>query len=484
MLELATVHWRTQMPATLHSQRRERAELSARLRAAGKTWAEIAAVFRERYRINARVAMRLAHGWSQREVADRWTARWPDDPKTLKHISYWEQWPAPSGHEPGLRVLASLACLYQCSAGELLADVGDFRQADTAATTGPPKDTSWITEGGGRVQRREFLTASAAVAGTLAAAPQFAYLAAGRRIGADVPATLARRLSRLRRLDNYLGGSETYRLYAAELEATKTLAREAVCTQQTSQELLAIISEQAQQAGWAAFDADWQQTARTLYQESLDAARAAGSRALEGNALALLAYQNLATGAPAADLAEASCQAAGSGTPPSVRALLHERRAWAIAHETTGPDEARRALGIAAAALEERDAGHAPDWAAWVDHTELQIMTGRCLTRLGQPLAAIPVLHAALDRFDDAQARDKALYMSWLAEAYLDAGEIDTAAAVAGDVLALSAGVASARPAQRLRVIAGRLAGRSAVPAVAALLDQVSSARPTTTWPG
>ncbi len=170
----------------------------------------------------------------------------------------------------------------------------------------------------------------------------------------------------------------------------------------------------------------------------------------------LLAYQNLTTGAPAAGLAEASCQAAGRGTPPSVRALLHERRAWVIAQDGTEPDAARKALDIAGAALAERDPGHAPDWAAWADNTELQIMTGRCLTRLGQPMAAIPVLHAALDGFDDTQARDKALYMSWLAEAYLDAGEIDTAAAVAGNVFALSADVASARPAERLRVIVGR----------------------------
>lgn len=122
-----------------------------------------------------------------------------------------------------------------------------------------------------------------------------------------------------------------------------------------------------------------------------------------------------------------------------MRALLHERRAWVIAQDATRPDAARKALDIAGAALAERDPGHAPDWAAWADHTELQIMTGRCLTRLGQPLAAIPVLHAALDGFDDTQARDKALYMSWLAEAYLDAGEIDTAAAVASNVFTLSA---------------------------------------------
>jgi hypothetical protein len=194
-------------------------------------------------------------------------------------------------------------------------------------------------QGEGKVQRREFLTASAAVAGSLTVPPQLARLAAGRRIGADVPKALSRRLARLRRLDNYLGGGETYHLYAAELDATKTLAREASCTEETNRELLAVVSEQAQQAGWAAFDAGWQATARTLYQDSLTAAQYSGSRALEGNALALLAYQNLTTGEPAASFADASCDAAGSRTPPRVRALLHERRAWAIAHTASGRDE-------------------------------------------------------------------------------------------------------------------------------------------------
>jgi len=124
------------------SRRHERAELAARLRAQGLTWAQIATAFRGQYGVNARVAPRLARGWSQREVADRWTARWPDDPKTFKHISYWEQWPAPTGYEPGLRALSNLACLYECAVADLLADVGDYREASYSGAHleagGPP----------------------------------------------------------------------------------------------------------------------------------------------------------------------------------------------------------------------------------------------------------------------------------------------------------------------------------------------------------
>lgn len=86
--------------------------------------------FRQRYGVNARVALRLAHGWSQRQAADLWNGRWPAEPKTFKNFSYWENWPSRTGYAPSLDVLGRLAELYECSIGDLLVDYADFRHRD------------------------------------------------------------------------------------------------------------------------------------------------------------------------------------------------------------------------------------------------------------------------------------------------------------------------------------------------------------------
>jgi hypothetical protein len=104
------------------------------LRESGMTWSEMAGVFRKRYNVNARVAHRLARGWSQKQAADQWNERWPDDPKTFKNISYWEQWPNKTGYTPSLDVLTRLAELYQCHISDLLSDGPGFSHLDSAHT--------------------------------------------------------------------------------------------------------------------------------------------------------------------------------------------------------------------------------------------------------------------------------------------------------------------------------------------------------------
>jgi 8-oxo-dGTP pyrophosphatase MutT (NUDIX family) len=106
-----------------------------RLRRDGWTYQQIAAEWTRRYRLNPRVAFRLAHGLTQAKVADKWNELWPDPvPRTAKHISYWEVWPAPGGRTPSLDTLNKLAMIYHCAAGDLLGGE-DYAHLDAAAAS-------------------------------------------------------------------------------------------------------------------------------------------------------------------------------------------------------------------------------------------------------------------------------------------------------------------------------------------------------------
>jgi transcriptional regulator with XRE-family HTH domain len=320
---------------------------------------------------------------------------------------------------------------------------------------------------GDSVQRREFIGVMAGLAVSL---PGALSAPTGRRIGPAEMTQLHRRTARLRRLDDYLGGADTYRLYAAELDATKMLAQHATCTATTRQALTSLIAEQAQMAGWAAFDAGMQPQAKQHYVTSLTAAKEANDTVLAGNSLAFLAYQQVTTDRPSVDMATASYATAENRATPRVRALLLERMTWT--HAVAGQaNETDRALAEAREALHAAASRPEPDWVFWVDDDELNIMVGRCWTELRRPLRAVPTLEAVLARYEDTHARDKSLYLTWLAHAYPDAGEVEQAAATTVRAAELATGVASVRPSARIGKVVQRLRPHRAVASVRQALE-------------
>lgn len=80
-------------------------------------------------------------------------------------------------------------------------------------------------------------------------------------------------------------------------------------------------------------------------------------------------------------------------------------------------------------------------------------MAGRCFTELGRPLRAEPLLTQGIDTYDATHAREISLYLSWLADAYAQAREIERATEAASKSLNLAVKVNSARVTDRIETI-------------------------------
>jgi tetratricopeptide (TPR) repeat protein len=154
---------------------------------------------------------------------------------------------------------------------------------------------------------------------------------------------------------------------------------------------------------------------------------------------------------------------------------LLERVAWASA-KSGDLRTCERILGQVEDAFSGGPRDDDPDWLYWLNNDEIDVMAGRCYTELRQPAKAEPLLSAALARYDQTHARENSLYLSWLAEDYVQLGEIDRAAEIAARVAALAARTSSARTDTRLRYLAGQLAPYKGTASVADFFDAYQTA--------
>jgi hypothetical protein len=255
--------------------------------------------------------------------------------------------------------------------------------------------------------------------------PQLAGQRAGRRIGAAQAAQIQERVIQLRHLDDHLSGRDLAPLVLREFDVTATTIRQGSYRETTGQLLLSSLAELAQITGWVLADAGLHGQAQDRYLDGVNAAQEAGNRDVAANLLSCLAYQwtGLGMHRDAILLAATAAQGAGAGATPIVRALLGERLAYARACAGER-DGTARALDLVDDAFAARDPGDSePEWTYWLSRDEITVMAARCWTRLGQPGKAAPLIADVLTRYGQDQTREQALYWSFLAQAYLNAGQ-------------------------------------------------------------
>lgn len=237
--------------------------------------------------------------------------------------------------------------------------------------------------------------------------PAAVHYGSGRRVGDALAAAMEARVVELRHLDDLVGGTDLRPAVRRELSDARAVVTECSYSEATGRRLLTVVGELAQLAGWVAGDAGLYVEAQRIYLSGVIAARAASSPALAGQLLSSLSYQVATVGDPAdaALLARTAATGAHDATPV-VRALLLERVAWASAR-ARDRDGARRALDAVDDSYAAWSPGTAePEWVYWLDRTEIAVMAGRCMIELGDPVAAEPLLSAAIA---GSRARSRAL---------------------------------------------------------------------------
>jgi tetratricopeptide (TPR) repeat protein len=467
---------------------------------------DVAKVFRTKYRVNARVALRLARSWSQRQAADEWNQRWPDEPKTFKNFSYWEAWPSSTGHEPSLDVLSRLARLYECSVSDLVADLPDYRHRDGAhqalAVTGDAVSSTeslfieflgqgnrdsrsalsslgqlpqeidfdqlvrvivmWTQRLGPFVNRRELMSKLSAALTVAVASPLFDALdpddseRVARTIlgSSDFDEPTLRYCdavaSHLRRQGDVLGPQLALHSAIGHRNIARGLAKSAPATLQ--QWAVSVYGELTQLVGWLCFNMGDYRSAQQYYDDARSAAHNAQN--IELGTYVLCSMSHLATwqgkapvGIDHAIVAQAWAARTGS---PRAEAYASDVAARALAADRQ-VDSCHKALEVehAAVARIEADAVD-PLWWGFYDEAFFWGTTSECALRLHDPDRALEAASKSLAISDSTNVHNCAFTVLFQGEALVQKENIAEASQVIGEVVKLTATNTSLRINQRI----------------------------------
>jgi transcriptional regulator with XRE-family HTH domain len=504
------------------SVRQAQALAAAQLRQQGRTWAEIGAVFQVSYRVNPRVAVRQAHGWSQPEAAERWTELWPDDPKTFKSFSYWEQWPGQTGHSPSLDTLDRLARLYECKVTDLLTDCQDYgarpapvarlQVGERAQAARPPaadedadvsssplhvalelirqaeasviEQPGVADEPGIRLRRRTLLLEASTALAVVAAAP---VLEVPRIVGTNRSGRIQPDLAivgytgevvaGLRRLGGAVGPRITLQPAMALRSAMAALARN-VPEIVTSQALTAY-GDLTQLIGWLMFNLGDQKAARYYYDDARSAAYRAGNNDLVAYALSASSQLAAVRQRPrhAVDHAQAALQAArASGSPYAVAyAADVTARAYAAAGQV-GRCQAALDREQEALATISDDTPRSPWW-YFYDRSFYWGTESECALRLNMPVDASDAARRSLGLVTPLNLHNSALTLAFRAEALIKQREYEEACDTLADSARLTTLNSSRRIARRVELLRRQLRVADGTPAVRELDEKLAEYR-------
>lgn len=420
--------------------RAEQHQLARTLRDQGDTWVDIAGRIRERWpELNARTAMRIAHGWTQKQAADKWNDLGLEPSRTVDDISAMER------RRPGFAALDKLARLYECATTDLLVgDVADYRYMDAVNTPRMPVDVHVVSKEDD-VNRRQF-TAGAVVTTALGVSGSLQWIFQSASVASPTPEDVSRMkaaISALADRDALLGGGALCDLATTMHHRTATWLR-ATSDARLAKELDILRFELARWVGWLAHDAGRLTQANRYLTEAISAARLGGHPETEATNSMCLLLQETGRHMEALQCAELANSQGGS-EPPRVRAVLALRLARSHAY-VGNRTEAMRWIGNAEDVLETRPDD--PAWARFATLSELASNRGGILTCFENHKEAADAYRVAVEVPD--HHRNIVSRRVHLAAATFRQGDVGHASEMALDVLPLVTGLQSARITRRL----------------------------------
>ena len=310
--------------------------------------------------------------------------------------------------------------------------------------------------------------------------PPGAELVRGSRIGmADIERFRAT-VDVFVQLDNRFGGGHARHALIHYLSSDGGRLLRGQYTELVGRALFSAVSEATLLAAWMTYDSSPSTgLAQRYFVQALALSQAAGDRLLGATILDAMSHQATYIGrfAEAANLARAARSGTRGLATPTLTAHFHTMEARALAR--LGDAKAcDAALAKAVREFGRRNPDDDPLWIRYFNEAELAAEFGHCFRDLGRAVGASQHASQSLAAIDETTfLRSDFFATIVLADAYLAAGQLEQACAVALKALAAGEQIRSARCVNYLRDFRQRLASVGECTAVTAFREQADASR-------
>jgi hypothetical protein len=302
--------------------------------------------------------------------------------------------------------------------------------------------------------------------------------APGARIGAGDVTRFRATVDMFAELDNRFGGGHAREALVKYLSTDGDRLLRGRYTDAVGRELFSAVAEATLLGAWMTYDSTpASPLAQRYFIQALSLAQAGGDRLLGASILDAMSHQATFVGrfTDAANLARAAQTGTHGIAPPTLTAHFHAMEARALAR-LGDAKSCSRALSASVTEFERADPANAPAWIQYFNESELSAEFGHCMRDLGRATDAVRYADSSIQASQTAFGRSDFFVSLVLADAQLEAGDVEQACSTALEVISAGEQIRSARCVRYLREF-GKNLPADAGGAVTQFREQVKQSR-------